>query len=264
MIIPRIIPVLLLQKKGLVKTLRFKHPVYIGDPLNAVHIFNEKEVDELIFLDIDASSESRNPDISFIKEIASECFMPFTYGGGIKTIEQVRDILKAGAEKVSINSEAVENPDFITNLANIFGSQSIVVSIDFKKSGFGKDYFVYKNNGKIKTKYKAVDFAGIMENAGAGELLLTSVDSDGTMKGYDLQILEDICTSVRIPSIICGGAGSLDDLKTAYDRLKYSGAAAGSLFVFYHNRNSVLINYPTRMQIKQLFIKEKNEQSHRM
>lgn len=249
--IPRIIPALLLKKKGLVKTTRFKKPVYIGDPINSAKLFNDKEVDELFFLDTEATKEKRDPDIELITEIAGECFMPVAYGGGITTIEQIRKILGAGCEKVVIGRKALEEPGFIRKASDVFGSQSIVVSIDIGRTLFGeRKVFSYWQNKN--TKYKPEDMAQIFEQQGAGEILVTSVRQEGTMMGYDIQAITTIANRVRVPVIASGGAGRIEDLKTAAEA-GASAVAAGSFFVFSSNAKGVLINVPDRLEIEKHF-----------
>lgn len=249
--IPRVIPVLLLKNKGLVKTVKFRDPCYVGDPINAVKIFNEKEVDELIFLDITASSEKREPNYEYLEKISSECFMPFCYGGGIKTISEIRKITNVGVEKVSINTYAFEHPEFIKIAADEFGSSTIVVSIDVKKNIWGKPV-VAINNGKNLTKWDPIEYAKKMEEKGAGELLLNSIDRDGIMQGYDIDMIKKVTEAVSIPVIVCGGAKSTLDLKKGADA-GASGMAAGSMFVFHGKHRAVLINYPSQKEIKELF-----------
>ena len=205
---PRVIPCLLLKDKGLVKTIKFKEPKYIGDPINAIRIFNEKRADELIFLDIKATEEKRIPNLEFISQISDECSMPFGVGGGIRKIEHIKNLIAAGAEKAIINSYAIERPDFVTETANRFGSQSVVVSIDVKKNFFGK-YEVYIKSGKIATGLDPVACAKEMEKRGAGEIFLNSIDKDGTMSGYDINLIEKVSKSVDIPVVACGGAGAV-------------------------------------------------------
>lgn len=201
---PRIIPVLLLRGEGLVKGKKFRDYVYLGDPINAVHIFDEKEVDELIFLDITATREGRLPRLDYIAGIADECYMPFAVGGGIRSVEQMRAILQAGAEKVSINTAAVENPALISEAADRFGSQSVVVAIDVRK-GWGSSYRVYTHSGATKTALDPVQWAKDAAERGAGEILLTSIDHDGTMAGYDIALLQSVSREVTVPVIACGG-----------------------------------------------------------
>jgi len=245
---PRVIPVLLLKGEGLVKGTRFKDYAYLGDPINAVHIFDEKEVDELIFLDITATRENRVPGLEYIAGIADECYMPFAVGGGIRNVEQIRALLHAGAEKVSINSAAVEQPDLITEAANLFGSQSVVVSIDVKK-GRENSYHVYTHAGTKKTQLDPVQWAIRAAELGAGEILLTSIDHDGTMNGYDLNLVQKVSQAVTVPVIACGGAGRVEHFAEVM-RHGASAVAAGSMFVFHGKRRAVLISYPTEMELQ--------------
>ena len=248
----RVIPVLLLHDKGLVKSLKFKNYKYVGDPINAVRIFNEKEVDELAILDIDASRENREPDISRIEEIVSEAFMPIAYGGGITTIDQVKKILSVGVEKVILNRSAVKSPSLITGIAKQFGSQSVVVSIEYKKNLFGKSG-VYIENGRTSTGLDPVSFARQMEEAGAGEILLNSIERDGTFSGYDLEMIEKLAHAVHIPMIAVGGASNLSDFKRAV-QYGASAVSAGSLFVFQRPHRAVLISYPSQEElVKQVY-----------
>ncbi|MFZ5945165.1 MAG: AglZ/HisF2 family acetamidino modification protein [Bacillota bacterium] len=239
----RVIPCLLLKNRGLVKTVKFKDPRYIGDPINCVKIFNDKEVDELVFLDIQATMGKRKPQFDIISDIASECFMPLCYGGGINTLEDIQKILNIGVEKIAINSHAIEKPEFVRDASRAFGSQSIVVSIDVKKSLFGK-YQVYSDSGIKSTRLTPIEHAMRMEEMGAGEILLNSIDKDGTMAGYDLELIKMVSESVHIPVIACGGAGDISHFKEAIDFGKASAVAAGSLFVFQGSLRAVLINYP--------------------
>jgi imidazole glycerol-phosphate synthase subunit HisF len=244
MLNPRIIPCLLIKNKGLVKTIKFRDPKYVGDPINAVKIFNEKEVDELIVLDIDASDENREPDYAMIENLAVECRMPFCYGGGIKTPEQARRIFGLGVEKIAISSLAVENPDFITTIAESVGNQSVVVILDVKKRLLSSKYEIWINNARKNTGLSAVDFASKIAALGAGEIVINSIDCDGTMKGYDFHIIDQIRNAVNIPLTILGGVGSLQDIGIAFARYGIIGASAGSLFVFKGKFRAVLINYP--------------------
>ena len=253
---PRVIPCLLLRNKGLVKTVKFKEPKYLGDPINIVRIFNDKEVDELIFLDITATVEHKKPPFKLLSEIASECFMPLGYGGGINNLEDIRTILSLGVEKVSINSHAIEDPSFITTAADQVGSQSIVVSIDVKKNFWGK-YQVFTQNGRKKTGQDPLEFAVHMEQMGAGELLINSVDRDGTMQGYDLELIKQISGAVNIPVVACGGAGTVDDLAGVVNNGGASAAAAGSMFVFQGPHRAVLISYPTGKELQEAFTGDK-------
>jgi len=248
----RVIPCLLLKNHGLVKTVRFKEAKYVGDPVNAVKIFNEKEVDELSLLDITATIEMRKPNFTLIRDIASECFMPFSYGGGIRSIEDIRQIFELGAEKVIVNSHAVENPDFISEASRLFGSQSIVVSVDVKKSLLNK-YEIYIRSGTKNTKLNPVRFAEEMAKLGAGEIFLNSIDRDGTQQGYDLDLIRSVTTAVDIPVIACGGAGSLGHFTDAVHQAGASAVAAGSFFVLHGKHRAVLISYPETQMLKSVF-----------
>jgi cyclase len=250
----RVIPCLLLRNRGLVKTVRFKDPIYLGDPINIVKIFNDKEVDELMFLDITATAENREPEFRLISEIASECFMPFGYGGGIRSLKDIRSILSLGVEKVSMNSYAVENPSFVRSAADLVGRQSIVISLDVKKHPSGQ-YEVFIFGGRKPTGLDPIRFAIEMEKMGAGEILLNSIDRDGTMVGYDLDLIQSVTKSVSIPVIACGGAGKLEDFADAVKRGGASAAAAGSLFVFQGRLRGVLINFPTPKDLQEAFSK---------
>lgn len=245
----RVIPILLIHKQGLIKSVRFKKYRYVGDPINAVKIFNEKEVDELSIIDIDASKEKRKPNINQIREIASEAFMPLSYGGGITTIDEVKEILFNGIEKVVINKSAIINNEIISRIADRFGSQSIVVSIDVKKNIWGK-YKVYSDNGTNNTNLDPLEFAQKCEQSGAGEILLTSIEKDGTYNGYDIEIVKKISENISIPVIAGGGAGSVEDFKKAVMHGHASAVAAGSMFVFQRPHNAVLISYPAINELK--------------
>lgn len=233
------------------KTVRFRDKVYVGDPINAVKIFNDKEVDELIFLDISEDRHPRGPDYELIAHIASECFMPLAYGGGIRTVEQIRELFSLGVEKVCLNTIAIEQPEFLKKAAMIFGSQSVVASIDVKRSLFGK-YQVWADGGKRKTGLDAIDFAQLLEANGAGEIMLTAIDLDGTMQGYDIQIIQAVSKAVRVPVVACGGAGSLAHMAAAIQQGQASAVAAGSMFVFHGRHRAVLINYPSPEEIQGL------------
>ena len=251
MLNPRIIPCLLIHKKGLVKTIKFKDSKYVGDPINAVKIFNEKEVDELIVLDIDATIESREPDYKMIENLANECRMPLCYGGGVKTALQAQRILSLGVEKIAISSAIFDNPGLIKEISSQAGSQSVVVILDVKKRIFGS-YDVYTHNAKNKIKQ---DFLGLVEevqNLGAGEIVINSVDNDGLMKGYDLDLIEKVKNRIDIPMTILGGAGVVGDISKAIDRFGVIGCAAGSLFVFKGKYKAVLINYPNHEKKNQI------------
>ena len=242
-------PCLLLRNKGLVKTVRFKNPNYVGDPINTIRIFNEKEVDELILLDITATAEKKKPNFQIISEVASECFMPLTYGGGIRSIEDAKMIFSLGVEKVAINFYAIENPAFVKELAGLFGSQSIIVSIDAKRTRLGK-YVVYTQSGKNPTKHDPVEWAIHMEEMGAGEILLTSIDRDGTYEGYDMELIQRVSSSVTIPVIACGGAGKVEDFTEAVKVGGASAVAAGSMVVYQGKNRGVLINFPARQELE--------------
>ena len=248
---PRIIPCLLLQRGGLVKTVKFKDPVYIGDPINAIKIFNEKEVDELIFLDISTTVDGVAPRLDIMGEIASECFMPVCYGGGIRDINEMRKIFSIGIEKIAISSYAIENPGFIRECAGIFGSQSIVVSLDVRKSLWGKHEIV-THNGRKRTGLDPLSFTVEMAKMGAGELLINSVDRDGTMKGYDIDLIKNITGNVDIPVIASGGAGKMSDIREVLDAGEANSAAAGSMFVFQGKHRAVLISYPNPDELEDL------------
>jgi cyclase len=245
MLHPRIIPCLLLQNKALVKTVKFQEPKYVGDPLNAVKIFNEKEVDELIVIDIDATRENREPNYGLIEDLASECRMPLCYGGGIKTVEQAQRIFSLGVEKIAVSSVAVNEPEIITELSLRVGSQSVVVVLDVKKKLLSTDYEVYTHNGSQSTGLDPVQFALQMQRAGAGELVINSIDQDGTMEGFDHAIIDKVREVTDLPLTILGGAGSLEDIGSIIKKHGIIGVSAGSYFVFKGKFRAVLINYPT-------------------
>ena len=248
MIRPRVIPCLLLKNEGLVKTVKFKDPKYLGDPINIVRIFNDKEVDELIFLDILATVENRRPNFELLGKITSECFMPLGYGGGIRTLEDVKQLLSMGVEKIVLNTSAVENPSLIRAAADYASSQAVVISLDVKKTLLGK-YEVYTRGGKKGTGLDPVKFAVEMEKQGAGELFLNSIDRDGTMQGYDLELVRRVADSVTVPVVACGGAGNIQHLAEAI-QAGASAAAAGSMFVFQGPLRGVLISYPAQEELK--------------
>jgi len=243
----RVMPCLLLKNSKLVKTIKFKNPNYVGDPVNAIKIYNEKEVDELIFLDITATLEKKTPSFKTISEIASECFMPLTYGGGITNLEDMKTIFNLGVEKIAINSYGIDNPLFIEKASAKFGSQSIIVSIDVKKKLIGS-YEVYSHSGTKGTGMDPLDWAKKVQDLGAGEILLTSIDKDGTMEGYDLTLIKRICDSVNIPVIVCGGAGNVEDFAKAVDA-GASAVAAGSIVVYHGSAQGVLINFPSKDEL---------------
>jgi cyclase len=229
--------------KGLVKTVQFKDPKYVGDPINAVRIFNEKESDELMVMDIDATRENREPDYKMIENLAAECRMPLCYGGGVKTVEQAHRIFSLGVEKIAISAAAIQTPELVTAMAERVGSQSVVVVLDVKKKMLG-GYELYTHNGKKSTGKNPVEFAIKMQELGAGEIVVNSIDQDGMMKGYDLNIIDKIRKSISLPMTVLGGAGSLQDIGKLINQYGIIGAAAGSLFVFKGIYKAVLINYP--------------------
>lgn len=255
MLRPRIIPCLLVHKGGLVKTVNFRSPKYVGDPINAVKIFNEKEADELVVLDIDATANNAEPDYRMIANLAAECRMPLCYGGGIRTPEQAKRIIGLGVEKVAISAAAVETPELITRIADEIGRQSVVVVLDVKKRLLGRDYDVVTRNAKHNTKQSVFELAAQVEKFGAGEIVVNSIDLDGQMKGYDLVLAEKIRKTVSIPITILGGAGSLGDLESLIRACGVVGASAGSLFVFKGVYKAVLINYPTLAQRDELILR---------
>jgi len=234
----------LIKNKGLVKTVRFTNPKYVGDPINAVKIFNEKEVDELMVLDIDATSDARGPDYSMIGHLAVECRMPLCYGGGVKSADQAKAIIGLGVEKVAISSAAVENPVLISKIAEEIGSQSAVVVLDVKKRVSDGMYEIWTHNGKRNTRKSPIEFAKEVETFGVGEIVINSIDNDGEMKGYDLALAKEIREAISVPMTVLGGAGSLKDIGNLISTFGIVGAAAGSLFVFKGIYKAVLINYP--------------------
>lgn len=253
MLRPRIIPCLLVHNGGLVKTVHFENPKYVGDPINAVKIFNEKEVDELIVLDIDATKNQNGPDYDLIRKLAIECRMPFCYGGGVTSVEQAIKIINLGAEKVAISSAALTNLPLLEEIGRNVGQQSIVVVLDVRKKTklLGATlYEIYINNGKTKLNINFVDFIYQLNNIGIGELVLNSIDNDGEMKGYDLELIDVVRKITDYPLTALGGAGSLSDLKELFDRFGIIGAAAGSFFVFKGKFRAVLISYPSKDDIR--------------
>jgi len=252
MLRPRITPCLLVRNGGLVKTVSFGSGKYVGDPLNAVKIFNEKESDELIVLDIDASAKGAEPDLRMIAELAVECRMPLCYGGGVKTTAQAKEIIGLGVEKVGISSAAVEDPRLVSSIAAEVGSQSVVVVIDVRKRPGTDDYDVWTHNGRRNSGKLARQVAQEAEAQGAGEILVNSIDNDGLMKGYDLALARHIRDSTRLPMTVLGGAGSLADIGRLIGACGVVGAAAGSLFVFKGAYKAVLINYPNQAQKEEL------------
>lgn len=245
MLRPRIIPALLVHRGGLVKTISFASPKYVGDPINAVKIFNEKESDELIVLDIDATVNGAEPDFAMIANLAAECRMPLCYGGGVRTVEQAKRIIGLGVEKVSISAAAIERPEMIGEIAEEIGRQSVVVVLDVRQKRFGRGYEIWTHNAKRNTKLDPIVFARTAAKHGAGEIVVNSIDRDGKMSGgYDLGLAKAIRDAVDVPMTIMGGAGSLDDVGALIRTIGVAGAAAGSMFVFKGVYRAVLINYP--------------------
>lgn len=245
----RIIPCLQLIDDSLVKTVKFGNHGYIGDPINTVRIFNELEVDELCFLDIRATLQSREPNFRILSEIANECFMPLSYGGGVKSVKTAQKILNIGFEKIVINTIAFENPDFITEMSEQVGSQSVIVSIDVKKNLFGS-YSVYIKDGTQKIKMDLVEYAQLIEDKGAGEILLTSMNQEGTWSGYDIDITKQISDAVNIPVIAQGGAGSIHDVVEVVKKGCASAAALGSMVVYQQKGMGVLVNFPFKEKLE--------------
>ena len=252
MLRPRIIPCLLVHKKGLVKSVQFKNHKYVGDPINAVRIFNEKEADELMLIDIDATINKEEPNFKMIQNIASECRMPLCYGGGIKNVQQAQKIFSLGVEKIALSSILIENPNLISEIASKVGSQSVVAVLDVKKKLLG-GYEVYTHNGKISTGINPLEFIKKIENLGAGEIVINSIDKDGCMNGYDLSLISTIRDLTTFPITALGGAGTLEDIKNLIAKFKIIGVSAGSLFVFKGKYKAVLINYPNREEKLRLF-----------
>jgi len=252
MLYPRIIPCLLVHNKGLVKTVNFKNPKYVGDPINAVKIFNEKEADELTVLDIDATIENREPNFQMIKHLANETRMPLCYGGGIKTIYVAQKILGLGVEKISLSSVVIDNPQIVQEISTIVGNQSVVVTLDIKKKLIGSRYEIYTHNGTKKTGLCPIEFTKVLENSGVGEIVINSIDLDGKMGGYDLELIRKIRSVTTVPLTVLGGAGTHKDIGTLIKEFGIIGAAAGSLFVFKGTYKAVLINYPNFLEKEKL------------
>ncbi|MBL8890183.1 MAG: imidazole glycerol phosphate synthase subunit HisF [Planctomycetaceae bacterium] len=246
----RVIPCLLLKGPGLYKTVKFKDPKYVGDPINAVRIFNEKEVDELIFLDIEASKNKTPINLNMLRNIASECFMPLCYGGGIRSLQDIEALLKLGVEKVALNSVTYENPNLVRDACQRFGGSTIVASIDYRKNLFGS-YLCYSHSNSKNQNMKLVDRAKQMVDWGVGEILLNNIDHDGLMTGFDLSSIRSITSVVDVPVIACGGAGSLADLRAAVHDAGASAVAAGSFFVFVGKHRAVLITYPSQTNLRE-------------
>lgn len=252
MALPRVIPVLLLRNKGLVKTVKFGEHKYVGDPINAVKVFNEKDVDELCFLDIDASKEGREPAYGYLEQIASECFMPLSYGGAVKSIEQIKRLIQSGIEKIIINTQALENPEFVKSACDTFGSSTIVGAMDVKKNFWGK-YHVYVHTKRSTLAIDPLTHAQSLQELGVGEILLTNVDHDGMMNGYDIGLVSRITSAIEVPLIACGGCSSIDDIDKVVNEGGASAAAAGSFFVFHGKHRAVLITYPEYAQLAAIF-----------
>lgn len=251
--LPRVIPTLLLRGTGLVKTTQFKDPKYVGDPINAIRIFNDKEVDELILLDITRSGEGAGPAFDVIRDAASECFMPLAYGGGISSLHDVEKILSIGVEKVVLNTAAIANMSLVSEAARTFGSQAIVVSIDARKKLLG-GYEVVGNRGQKRTGMDPVSFARACDEAGAGEIMLTSVERDGTLQGYDHDLISRVSKGLKVPLIASGGAKDLPDMVSAIRNSGASAVAAGAFFVFQGKHRAVLISYPSPSDLCKAFV----------
>lgn len=249
----RVTPCLLVHKKGLVKTVQFKDPKYVGDPINAVKIYNEKEVDELMVLDIDASVEGRGPDFTLIKNLAVECRMPFCYGGGVTTVEEAKKIINLGAEKVALSTAAVKDFNIIKQIGEAVGIQSVVIVLDVRKKGLLGRYEIYIHNGKQATGINVDDFIQRLDKVGVGEIVINSIDHDGKMDGYDFSLIDIAREATDVPMTVLGGAGSLDDIKSVISKYKIIGVAAGSLFVFKGKYKAVLISYPNKQEKKELY-----------
>ena len=245
----RVIPTLLLRDDALVKTVKFDKPGYIGDPVNTVRIFNELEVDELVFLDITATNENRTPNLRILREIADECFMPLGYGGGLNNFDMVQSIFEIGFEKVILNSVMHSRQDFVTQIANHYGNQAVVASIDVKKNIWGK-YEVWSHSGKRNTKKNPASWAQELEQLGVGEILLTSIDREGTWSGFDLQLTQKIADAVNVPIIANGGAGSLIHIKEVVNEGRASSVALGSMVVYQQKGMGVLVNFPDQDNLK--------------
>ncbi|WP_265360293.1 AglZ/HisF2 family acetamidino modification protein [Leptospira levettii] len=245
MLRPRIIPCLLVKDGGLVKTQKFSDPKYVGDPINAVKIFNEKEADELIFIDIDATRYAKEPDLKLLKNLANESRMPLCYGGGVKTVSQAKAVVSMGIEKVALSSIVVENPNIISDIADEIGSQSVVAVLDIKKKKLSINYEIWTHNGTRNSKLDPIDLSLKLQSLGAGEIVINSIDHDGMMNGLDFPILEKIYSQLSIPMTIIGGVGSLKDIEEAVQKFKFIGVGVGSFFVFKGKYRAVMINYPS-------------------
>ncbi|RCK26744.1 imidazole glycerol phosphate synthase [Thalassospira profundimaris] len=246
----RVMPVLLLDDGGLVKTTKFKNPVYIGDPINTIRIFNEKEVDEIVFLDIAATKNGSEPDFDLLSAIAGEAFMPMAYGGGVKTLSHAREIFSIGFEKIILNSVIYDNPEIVREIAGIYGSQSVVGCVDVKRNVFGK-YDLFSDAGAKKRKVGLIDHLARLREIGVGEIVVNSIDKDGTLTGYDLKLLEQINKVVSVPIVPCGGASCVADFAAAIEK-GASAVSAGAMFVFKGKHRAVLISYPDRSDLEKI------------
>lgn len=249
----RIIPCLLVHNNGLIKTIQFKNPKYVGDPINAVKIFNEKEVDELIVLDVDKSRNGDKPNFDLIRKLADESRMPLCYGGGINNVEDAVKIIELGVEKIAISNAAIENPKICKELGEIIGNQSVVVVLDVKKKPFSNNYNIFTLNGSKKEKISLKEALEVFSNLEVGEIVINSIDNDGKMEGYDERLIEFCRENTNLPLTFLGGAGSILDIKNLISKYKIIGAAAGSLFVFKGIYKAVLINYPNKIERKPLY-----------
>jgi imidazole glycerol-phosphate synthase subunit HisF len=244
----RVIPCLLLQDAGFYKTVAFEQPVYLGDPVNVLRIFNEKEVDEIVIFDITAARTRRAPNFELLAELAGECFMPLAYGGGVSSVTHAKRLLSIGFEKVSINTAALDHPELITELSELIGSQSVVVCIDAKRTFLG-GWNVYADGGQRRLKLTPAEWAQRVEQLGAGEIVIQSIERDGTMRGYDVGLINDVSSVVSIPVVAVGGAATVSDFAKAVNVGGASACAAGAMFVFQGRHRAVLINVPTRQEI---------------
>lgn len=249
---PRVIPCLLIRGNGLVKTRKFKDAVYVGDPVNAMRIFSDKEVDELVVLDIDASREGREPNYELIEEMAGEAFMPVAYGGGVRTLDQIRRLIRSGIEKIVVNSAAIESTNVLRSAADMYGSQAIVGAVDVKKTLLGS-YRVVAKSATQDAKVKLEDHVQHLVSAGVGEIFLNSVDRDGMMTGFDVPLIRSVTEAVSVPVVACGGAGTVSHLVDAVKDGGASAVAAGSMFVFHGKHRAVLINYLKPSELRECF-----------
>jgi cyclase len=250
--LPRIIPILQLSKRQFIKTIRFRKRTYVGDPMNILRIFNDKEADELVILDIDAHRSGRGPDTDYIKQVAAECFMPITYGGGITRLKQADELFAAGVDKICLNTSAATQPELITSVADKYGAQAVVVSIDVRKKLFGT-YTAVIQGATRNVRLKLTDYVHRCQEQGCGEILVNSVDRDGTMSGYDLDLLATVAQHSSVPVVACGGAATNSDLHSAIKDAEVAAAAAGSMFVFQGPHRAVLISYPKRHKLEAIF-----------